>query len=144
MEAIGVRVVDEEDEEGAEERLRLRKNVWKERDFGVGDGPGTGEEETALSLLVRAAKGEGGHEMGEGGTEEAGSDSEGVVVVMETGVAVPGVDEVEDEEGSRRSLLNLLLDELLLRLALSRAMKKSLRGSTGAGEGVGGAGKWEA
>jgi hypothetical protein len=60
---------------------------------------------------------------GDEGNDAPLSCSLGVVVVIDTGVAVPGVDGTEEEEGSRESLLRLLPEEDELRLDVSGAVK---------------------
>lgn len=116
IDATGVRVFDEDDEEEAELRFRLRKKE-KGRLFDE-------EAETAESLFETATSGEGGQEVGEGGKELVLSYSLGVVVVMETGVAVPGVEEAEEEEeGSRQSLLCFESEEEEERLTQSKTAK---------------------
>lgn len=118
MEATGVRVFDDEEEEETELRLKLRRKE-NERLFEE-----EVDAETAESLLETAARGEGGHETGEGGTEPLLSYSLGVVVVIETGVAVPGVEEAEEEdEGSRESLLGFDSEEEEQTLAESKMAK---------------------
>lgn len=108
-------VFEEDDEEVVEFRFRLRR---KEKGLFFED-----DEVTAESLLETATREEGWHaEIGDGGTELALSYSLGVVVVMERGVVVPGVDETEDE-GSRRSLLRFELEDEELRLAESGRLK---------------------
>lgn len=123
IEATGVRVFDEEGEEEAELRFRLRKKE-KERLFDDDDDEAAADAETAESLFETATRGEEGQEMGEGGKELLLSYSLGVVVVMETGVAVPGVEEAEEEEeGSMESLLRLESEEDELKLEVSKTEK---------------------
>lgn len=123
MEGTGVNVVDEEGDEEPELRLK-RKREEKGRCL---DEDETGVEDAVCSesLFDTAVRGEDGHcvETGDGGTE-ALSYSLGVVRVIDTGVAVPGVEEVdEDKDGSSKSLLRLLSEDEELTLALSSAAK---------------------
>lgn len=117
MEATGVRLVDDEESKVA---LCLRRRK-RERELLL-DEDGTGVVECSESLEDTAERGRVEDE-GDEGNDAPLSCSLGVVVVIDTGVAVPGVDGTEEEEGSRESLLRLLPEEDELRLDVSGAVK---------------------